>query len=123
MDNFFLTVSRNIKTTIENKTSLADICKSELIYNLRLLYACLNNDGKALVKHQDETVELFSVILRVDYEDNHELITKLLAALFANLTRFHLVDEAFIASNLNSNDDKSKLSRFVVIFESTIFFS
>ena len=96
MAKFFVAVSRNMQSTIEHMNDLSVSCKSEFLYNLKLLTACFGVDGKALLDYQDDIVQLMGQIVRIDFEqDLAKEISHNLACLYNSLTQVYLYDCQF----------------------------
>ncbi len=124
---FFSRISANILSSIgevegegegndsSSSPRYSDICKSEFVYNWRLLQTCFSFDGKVLLGHRREIVHLLKRIYRIDFEDNfkhNNLITDVLSFLFYILTSIYLPCYAFDtrvgtkSAETAENDDK-----------------
>ena len=109
-EHFFTAVSANILSSIENETKFSDICKTEFVYNWRLLHTCFSFDGHHLLKYQREIVQLLKRIYEIDFEDNfkhNNMITDILSFLFYVLTSIYLTGYSFDQKKSPTDDGDS----------------
>lgn len=117
---FFSRISANIFSSVEGeRPKFSDICKSEFVYNWRLLQTCFSFDGAVLLRHKADIIALLKRIYQIDFEDNfkhNNLITDVLSFLFYILTSIYLPCYAFdhrVDVKEDEKEDKGRREQIV----------